>query len=159
MAFGGFWRRVLASIIDSVILNVAMTIVGGVLGLGTGFGGLAADGSDVAVLAALLSANALLGIVGTWLYSALMESSALQATVGKLAVGVVVTDLEGERISFMRATGRPFAKIVSAMILLVGYIMVAFTDRKQGLHDMMAGTLVYKTRDPASVRSSVSVFE
>jgi uncharacterized RDD family membrane protein YckC len=93
------------------------------------------------------------------LYFAIMESSSIQATVGKLAVGVVVTDLNGERISFLRATGRYFAKILSAMILMIGYIMVGFTERKQGLHDMIASTLVYKSRDPASLRSSAAVFE
>jgi len=159
--YGGFWRRFLAYIIDSIIVNIATSLVGGLLGAGAGAGiaGLSGGDFDEAAMLALFSVSTLIALVGTWLYFALMESSKLQATVGKLALGMVVTDLNGERISFLRATGRYFAKIVSAMILLIGYMMVGFTQRKQGLHDMMASTLVYKTRDPASVRSSASVFE
>ena len=73
-----------------------------------------------------------------------MESSRFQGTLGKLAVQIKVTDLDGNRISFGRATGRHFGKIVSGMILMIGYIMVAFTERKQGLHDIMAGCLVVR---------------
>jgi uncharacterized RDD family membrane protein YckC len=79
-----------------------------------------------------------------WIYEAWMTSSDRQATVGKMAVGLKVTDLNGQRISFARATGRHFAKILSAMVLFIGYIMAAFTERKQGLHDILAGTLVVK---------------
>jgi uncharacterized RDD family membrane protein YckC len=71
-----------------------------------------------------------------------MESSSYQATLGKMIFGMKVTDLYGNRISFARATGRHFAKILSGMILGIGFIMVAFTERKQGLHDLLAGTLV-----------------
>jgi uncharacterized RDD family membrane protein YckC len=59
-----------------------------------------------------------------------------------MALGIKVTDLSGERIGFGKATGRYFGKIISGLILLIGYIMVAFTEKKQGLHDMMAGCLV-----------------
>lgn len=79
-----------------------------------------------------------------WLYFALMESSGRQATLGKMALGIVVTDLNGDKIGFGRATGRYFAKILSGLILFIGFIMVAFTQKKQGLHDMIAGTLVVK---------------
>jgi uncharacterized RDD family membrane protein YckC len=71
-----------------------------------------------------------------------MESSSKRATLGKMALGIIVTDLEGKRISFGRATGRFFSKILSGIIIYIGFIMVAFTDKKQGLHDMIAGTLV-----------------
>jgi uncharacterized RDD family membrane protein YckC len=74
-----------------------------------------------------------------------MWSSRRQATLGKMALGLRVTDLYGRRISFARASGRHFAKIISGMILLIGYIMAAFTHRHQALHDMIAGTLVEKT--------------
>jgi uncharacterized RDD family membrane protein YckC len=74
-----------------------------------------------------------------------MESSSYQGTLGKMIFGLKVTDLYGNRISFERATGRNFAKILSAMILGIGYLMVAFTERKQGLHDLLAGTLVRRT--------------
>ena len=85
-------------------------------------------------------------VVASWLYFSLMESSPRGATVGKMVVGLRVVDEQGQRISFLRATGRFFAKIISALILLIGYLMVAFTDRKRGLHDIMAGTLVVKVR-------------
>jgi uncharacterized RDD family membrane protein YckC len=62
-----------------------------------------------------------------------------------MALSMKVTDLQGNRISFARATGRHFAKYISAMILLIGYIMAGFTERKQALHDMIAGTLVRRT--------------
>jgi uncharacterized RDD family membrane protein YckC len=81
-------------------------------------------------------------LFGNWLYEAFMESSSYQATLGKMIFGMKVTDLNGNRISFERATGRHFAKWLSAMVLGIGYIMVGFTERKQGLHDLLAGTLV-----------------
>ena len=86
----------------------------------------------------------IVSLVGGWLYFALMESSRFQGTLGKMAVQIKVTDMEGNRLTFGRATGRHFGKIVSGMILLIGYIMVAFTEKKQGLHDIMAGCLVVK---------------
>lgn len=87
--------------------------------------------------------------LGGWLYFALMESSEKQATLGKMALGLTVTDLSGQRITFGRATGRYFGKFVSSMILCIGYLMAAFTERCQALHDMMAGTLVLDAK-PAS---------
>ena len=159
VAYGGFWRRVLASIIDSIILGIAGSILGGVLGAVIGWQ-MADSGYSIEEITTFSGfTGGLIGIALGWLYSAILESSSLQATVGKMALGVVVTDLNGERISFLRATGRHFAKILSSLIMFIGYIMVGLTERKQGLHDMLASTLVYKTRDPASVRSSASVFE
>jgi uncharacterized RDD family membrane protein YckC len=73
-----------------------------------------------------------------------MESSSNQATLGKMVVGLKVTNMEGEPISFMNATGRYFAKIISAIILMIGYIMAAFNPKKQALHDQLAKTLVLK---------------
>jgi uncharacterized RDD family membrane protein YckC len=85
-----------------------------------------------------------------------MESSAKQATVGKMALGIIVTDLEGRRLGFGRATGRYFAKILSALILGIGFLMAAFTERKQGLHDMVASTLVVKGDAPSQARSDTA---
>jgi uncharacterized RDD family membrane protein YckC len=70
-----------------------------------------------------------------------------------MALGIIVTDLEGRRIGFGRATGRYFAKILSALILGIGFLMVAFTQRKQGLHDMIAGTLVVRGTAPSQAPS------
>ncbi len=77
-----------------------------------------------------------------WMYFAGMESSDKQATLGKLVIGLVVTDMEGERVSFSKATVRHFSKILSGLFLSFGYIMIAFTEKNQGLHDMIAGCLV-----------------
>jgi len=88
----------------------------------------------------------LVQLVLTWLYFAFCESSPWQATLGKLALGIRVVDMEGNRISFLRATGRHFAKLLSGLILMIGYVMVAFTQRKQGLHDIIASTLVLNGR-------------
>lgn len=145
--YGGFWIRVLAAIIDFFIVRVVLFPLKALFGLG----GLAASGFDFNgfhrgfALPYMIFGGGVLALVtvgASWLYEALMESSAYQATLGKMILGMKVTDLYGNRISFARATGRHFAKIVSAMILGIGFIMVGFTERKQGLHDMMAGTLV-----------------
>lgn len=125
-SYAGFWIRVVAAIIDGIVLAVVQFILN-----------LFIDD---------FTARNLTNTVIGWLYYAGLESSARQATVGKMALGLAVTDLQGNRISFLRATGRYFAKILSAIILLIGFIMVAFTEKKQGLHDMLASTLVIKTR-------------
>lgn len=80
--------------------------------------------------------------VGPWLYEALMESSRYEGTLGKRAVGIRVVGLDGRQISFGRATGRHFGKILSAFTLEIGFLMAGFTKQKQALHDMVAGTLV-----------------
>lgn len=83
-------------------------------------------------------------MVITWLYFAFFESSAKQGTLGKVVMGLKVTDNNNQQISFLRASARSFSKYISAIILMIGFIMVAFTSRKQGLHDIIAKTLVIK---------------
>jgi len=83
-------------------------------------------------------------VVINWLYFAIMESSKTQGTVGKLLLKIKVTDYQYNKISFGRATGRFFGKYISSFILLIGYIMAGFTDKKQALHDMMASCYVIK---------------
>jgi uncharacterized RDD family membrane protein YckC len=149
ISYAGFWKRFVAYIIDDIILSIAGFLV--ILMTGALFGLsflslLSGDAeSKVALLVAAASAIVMailaLMIVG-WLYYALMEASANQATLGKMAIGIKVTDLDGNRISFGRATGRYFGKIVSAMIFYIGFIMAGFTERKQALHDIMASCLV-----------------
>jgi uncharacterized RDD family membrane protein YckC len=87
-----------------------------------------------------LVANITLGC----LYSASQESGEYQATFGKRAMNIVVTDMNGERINFFKALIRHLAKILSAILLLIGYIIQPFTEKRQALHDMIVGTLVYK---------------
>ncbi|MGD1948305.1 MAG: RDD family protein [Leptolyngbyaceae cyanobacterium] len=141
MNYAGFWLRFAAAILDGIILYILGSIAGFIVGLIIGILSL---GNDPTTLAALL--GGLAGLIVGWLYHALQESSSYQATLGKRAVGIVVTDLDGQRISFGTATGRHFAKILSSLILMIGYIMAAFTEKKQALHDIMAGTVVVKKR-------------
>lgn len=84
----------------------------------------------------------LLGLLVGWLYSASLESSPRQGTLGKMALGIKVTDMAGERISFGQASGRFFGKVISSFLFGIGYLMIAFTENQQGLHDLMAGCLV-----------------
>ena len=120
--YAGIWRRFLAIVIDAIILSAA-----------TG-----------AAVAATFGKGFALGFVAPWLYEAVMMSSEWQATVGKRVMSIVVTDVDGKRISFGRATGRHFAKYISAFLLGIGFIIAAFTAKRQALHDMIAETVVIK---------------
>jgi uncharacterized RDD family membrane protein YckC len=148
--YAGFWIRLLAHIIDHVVLGLAagplyiIMVLPAVARLihEAQSGGTPEDAVMAIVTAA--SGFALIVFAGSWLYEALLTSSAWQGTVGKRLLRLKVTDQEGNRIGFGRATGRFFAKILSQMILWIGFIMIGFTDRKRGLHDMVAGTLVMK---------------
>jgi len=130
--YAGFWRRFAALIMDSIIITLVTFIV--YLMIRAALYGGRPENEVILGWAVWMIVN--------WLYRAGMESSSGQATLGKMALGIIVTDYEGERISFGRATGRLLAKIISGLILLIGYIMAGFTERKQALHDMIAKTLV-----------------
>lgn len=136
VAYGGFWMRVVAYLIDGILLTVVYGVVARLLGIDL----FESDWDHYDPLANVIS------LVIGWLYFALLESSERGATVGKMVMGLRVVTSDGQRLSFMNATGRYFAKILSAIILCIGFIMVAFTDKKRGLHDIIAGTLVIKTR-------------
>ncbi len=159
--YAGFWWRFLAYLIDDILVSFATFIVFAPVWTIMGFSLFRMSdwydrdwdfysGVDpgtcqfIGSVVGLAILTALLATAFTWLYYALMESSKYQATLGKMAVGARVTDLEGNRISFARATGRYFGKIISGMILMIGYIMAGFTEKKQALHDMIANTLVIK---------------
>lgn len=162
--YAGFWRRFVAYIIDELLVGAVTFIILLPLYIIFGVGIFAFEdfegyenfsnviftqyydddvkaGFIIAVIFFALIIAAF-SIILQWLYYALMESSSKQATLGKMALGIKVTDLEGKRITFGRATGRYFGKILSGLILNIGYIMAAFTERKQALHDMMANCLV-----------------
>src|SRR6266403_1147476 len=141
VGYGGFWIRVVAAIIDAIILRVVVAPVGMIFG-GLGMAGMMSGIPHRGLRILGGGITIILLIFGSWLYEAFMESSSYQATLGKMIFGMRVTDLNGNRISFERATGRHFAKWLSTMIFGIGYIMVGFTERKQGLHDLLAGTLV-----------------
>lgn len=143
--YGGFWIRVVAAIIDAIIVRVVVIPFGAIFGGMSLLPGIAGGMPNLGMMMFGAGITLVLVLVGGWLYEAFLESSSYQATLGKMIFGMKVTDLNGNRISFARATGRHFAKIVSGMILCIGFIMVGFTERKQGLHDMLAGTLVRKS--------------
>jgi uncharacterized RDD family membrane protein YckC len=131
--YAGFWRRWAAYVLDSVIIGYVANDFYFML--------LSQFSGD------LLLAQIFLGIFTfglSWVYFAGMESSPLRATLGKLAVGLFVSSEDGERVSFAQATGRFFGKIISALILSIGFLMAGWTSRKQALHDIMAGTLVLR---------------
>ncbi len=137
-AYGGFWRRVAATLIDGVLIGVPQVVAQALLSPQT----MAPPPEPV--LTAADGVWLLINIVVAWLYWAGMHSSRYQATVGKMALGLRVADYYGERISFLRATGRHFAEFLSALIFGIGYLMVVFTRRRQALHDLMAETLVVR---------------
>ncbi len=123
VAYATFWQRLGAMLIDGLILYIPQKLLqymGPMLGL--------------------------LVIVLQWLYFALQESSPAQATIGKRALGIKVTTIHGDKITFGQATGRYFGKIVSFIILLIGYFMMLWDDKRQTLHDKMAGTIVVSAK-------------
>jgi uncharacterized RDD family membrane protein YckC len=144
-AFAGFWRRVAAWLIDSLLLTVGLVIVVVVVSVFAAIG-LASSGQTITDQNAggLQVALYVILLVLSWLYYAGLESSAWQGTIGKRIMRLLVTDAYGRRIGFGRATGRHFGKLLSGLVVFVGYLMIAFTEQKQGLHDLMAGTLVVR---------------
>ncbi len=144
--YGGFWIRFVAVIIDGILVGIVVWPVALLMTVAIGLAGhsvsMPGNGINLVSVVVRLAFSAL----AKWIYEASMECSSRQATVGKMALALKVTDLEGRRISFARASGRHFAKYISGMILLIGYIMAGFTERKQALHDIIAGTLVRRTQ-------------
>ncbi len=144
--YAGFWKRVCASIIDGILLSIGSYIIGFIIGYS-----IDASGSKVE--------EVIIGIVINWIYFALMESSTKQATLGKMAIGIIVTDLEGKRISFKKASGRHFGKIISLLTVFIGFLMAGFTGKKQALHDILAGCLVVnKTNSNNNIEVDSSIF-
>ena len=135
--YGGFWRRFAAFLIDHILLSAV------ILGLAIPLGITLQDVSLEESIQEILMLQLAIYVV-RWLYFAIMEASVKQATLGKMVLGLIVTDETGNRISFGRATGRTFAKIISEYFIYVGYIIIAFMKKKQGLHDLLASTIVIK---------------
>jgi uncharacterized RDD family membrane protein YckC len=138
ISYAGFWERFAAAFIDGLVLMVINFFISFL------FGGSHLAGKAVGVTYNIGGSFA--QIVAGWLYCALQESSFRQATFGKRAMGIKVTNMEGTRISFLQATGRHFGKYISLIILLIGYLMMLWDDKNQTLHDKMAGTLIVNDR-------------
>ncbi len=152
--YAGFWMRFIAYIIDSFIIGVLeFIIVLPLLGL---FGVKVFELSTlrdlknadpdllIPVLASAITGLSLTVLLITWFYYALLQSGARQATVGKMALGLKVTDVNGDRLTFARASLRYFSKILSGLFMMIGYIMAGFTPKKQALHDYIANTYVVR---------------
>lgn len=155
--YAGFWKRVAAFILDFIILLIPNTIILKLMG-----GEAAQETMHQAILAAGTDSNALMAAymqyysavfpaILIWyavvlLYFAILESTPLQATIGKLALGIRVTDGRGARLSFLHALGRSAARYLSYIIFCIGFLFAAWTSRKQGLHDLIANTLVLNGR-------------
>ncbi len=150
VGYAGFWLRLVAWFIDAILLGVVSNILMLIFGLGMGdWRHLMVSGGqprpeDIAMMMGMAFRIMFISTILHWLYYAFLESSTWQGTLGKKALGLYVTDLSGMRISFGRASGRFFARIISALTLGIGYLMIAFTEKKQALHDMIAGTLVLR---------------
>lgn len=130
--YAGFWRRLAAYLIDTVVLGtVQLTLIALVATIAPH--DLRAQANVVPV-----------GIVLGWAYFSLLESSPLQGTIGKLALGIRVTDRNGDPIDFRRASIRYWAKVLSSLVLMLGWLMAAFTPERRALHDFLAGTLVLR---------------
>lgn len=158
--FAGFWLRFVAYLIDGVILGIPMSIIFfllfGIMGGAAIWTSRFEPNQDPQVafahattlisgLLGFIFVVALVAISINWLYFAYMESSERQATLGKIVMNLRVTDANGNRLSFGHASGRYFAKIVTGLVpLAIGWIMAGFTEKKQALHDFIAGTLVYR---------------
>ena len=127
--YAGFWIRLLDYIIDAIILGALTFPLARVLSM-MGIGEQSSNVMSIAI---------------SWIYFAVFESSGWMASPGKKALGLIVTDEQGGQLSVGRATRRYFAKILSALLLGIGFVMIAFTARKQGLHDKMFHTLVLRT--------------
>lgn len=153
--YAGFWLRFVAYVIDCIIIYVVQSFLFipllGLLGLS--FASQMGDPENLTEAEAVGMVGSMMAVAGTTmllssiigvLYGALMESSKYQATVGKMALGLRVTDVDGKNLDFVKALIRNVGKIISGMILFIGYIMAGFTEKKQGLHDIIASTLVVK---------------
>jgi uncharacterized RDD family membrane protein YckC len=150
LVYAGFWLRLVAYLLDTALLSIALGPLMRLLFLRAGLvdpaTGKFLPMEQMMQKPGPVFAAETIVFVGLGLYFSLLESSPWQATLGKKAFGLQVTDLDGRRLSFARATGRYFAKIVSNLSFGVGYVMAGFTQRKQALHDLMAECLVIKKK-------------
>ena len=146
VVYASFLRRFAASFIDGLILSIPAAIINSIFFASSVFAlGDAEDSYNSFSFAKLIFLpSTFVWIALPWLYDAFLNSSDRRATFGKQAMGIHVTDMNGDKISFARATGRHFAAYISAMFILIGYLIQPFTAKRQALHDIIAETLVVK---------------
>ncbi|MGE5380209.1 MAG: RDD family protein [Methylocystaceae bacterium] len=146
--YAGFWNRVWAIQIDGFILGALLYVIFllAVLVAVPTIPFLKSKFEDV--MAVTIIIGMLFYPIALWLYNAIFESSSLMGTPGKILMAIKVTDQEGKRISFWRATGRSLATLLSYLLICTGFIPAAFTRRKQALHDIIAGTVVVRAVYP-----------
>ena len=148
MEYVGFWKRVIAYVVDLFCLTVLLIGVSFVLALVMGGGIVALSSGEEATpenIKTMMAGGSMAIVYGVaLLYEPLFIASPLMATPGKMAVGAIVVKRNGERIGFFRAILRMLGKWLSGAILCLGFLMVAFNRRKRGLHDMISGTIVIK---------------
>ncbi len=154
--YAGFWLRLVADIIDNLILDIPTGFLFFLLfaGMMPMLVSARAQENPMAVVVMFLPrilTLALISVVGRWLYWSLMEASTWQATLGKKALGLYVTDMEGRRTTFGRTSGRYWAgrgitivPYLGWLYYLISCIMAGLTERKQALHDMIANCLVLR---------------
>ena len=138
MNYAGFWIRFAAYLADALILLIPDYIITEIIR-----GQFNPTHPDQEALLELYVV--VITLLLWWVYCAGFNSSVLQGTPGKKLCSLKVVDNSGNRISFGKASLRYFSSILSACILIIGYLMVIWTERKQALHDMIAGTFVVKS--------------
>lgn len=140
LRYSGFWVRGAAHIIDGLVLTIISMIIIMPLGFLIGFTSAMSESKFMEFMGQVIMT--IIGFAISWAYYIFMTHK-FQATLGKMAVGAKVLDANGQRLSLGKIVLREtIGKFVSGMIMGIGYLMVAFTSKKQGLHDMMAGSVV-----------------
>ncbi len=153
--YAGFWLRVVAAIIDGILLGIPFAAIFFVMIAGhLPFLMHAAQEDPMTIMFTMLPtflAFAAICLVGSWIYWAALESSSWQATLGKKALGLYVTDLQGSRATFGRTSGRFFAgrgigmvPYIGGLYFIISCILAGITEKKQALHDAIAGCLVLR---------------
>jgi len=154
--YSGFWKRLIASIIDTIVLIIPGNLLRDMIGSFLSYDPLDPESN----IYSYVFLSQLVGICLIWLYDSILESSKWQATLGKIALGIVVTDENGSRITWSRATGRYFCKILSAIPIGLGFLIAGFTKRKQAFHDIVARTYVInKQIDQNHIQISVELIK
>jgi len=149
--YGSFIERFFAYIIDIIILGLMQGFIIipilAFMGFKVAFNLDPTEEEIFALIGSILSIGFtvyMVFFIMGWLYFALLQSGSRQATIGKMAMGMIVTDVDGARLSFGRASLRYFGKYLSSAVMMIGYIIAAFTEKRQALHDFIANTVVIK---------------